>query len=125
MASANDNNPRILFLDIETKLIEVRAFGIRDQYLDLKQIRDIPASARGIHCVGLKWAGERKVTVLSEWEHGYEGMIRGTHEALSEADAVCTYNGASFDLPRLDGQFALLGLGLPPPPTQIDLFKTD
>ena len=48
--------PRILFLDIETKLIEVRAFGIRDQYLDIKQIKDIPASARGIHCVGLKWA---------------------------------------------------------------------
>jgi hypothetical protein len=120
---ANDQ-PRILFLDIETKLIEVRAFGIRDQYLDIKQIRDIPASAKGIQCVGLKWAGERKVRVLSEWEHGYEAMIRGTHEALCEADAVCTYNGASFDLPKLDGQFALLKLGLPPPPTQIDLLKT-
>jgi hypothetical protein len=123
MAHANDN-PRILFLDIETKLIELYAFGIRDQYIDHKQIKDLNASARTIHCVGLKFAGERKVRVLSEWQDGYRGMIEGVHEALCEADAVATYNGAAFDMPKLDGQFALLGLGLPPKPTQIDIYKT-
>jgi hypothetical protein len=116
--------PRILFLDIETKLIEVYSFGIRDQHLSHTQIKNLDASARTVHCVGLKFAGERKVRVLSEWEHGYEAMIAGTHAALCEADAVATYNGASFDLPKLDGQFALLDLGLPPKPTQIDIYKT-
>ena len=120
---ANDN-PRILFLDIESSLIKAYTFNIRDTHITHKQIEDLHRSARTIHCVGLKWAGERKVRVLSEWEHGYEGMIRGVHEALCEADAVATYNGANFDMPKLDGQFALLDLGLPPPPTQIDIYKT-
>jgi hypothetical protein len=117
------NDPRILFLDIETKLVETYTFAIRDQHITHKQIKDLPASGRTIHCVGLKWAGERKVRVLSEWEHGYREMIEGVHEALADADAVATYNGASFDLPRLDGQFALFDMGLPPPPTQIDIYK--
>jgi hypothetical protein len=124
MAHATNDNPRILFLDIETKLIEVYSFGIRDQHIAHTQIKDLDRSARTIHCVGLKWAGERKVRVLSEWTDGYRGMIEGVHEALCEADAVATYNGCSFDLPKLDGQFALLDLGLPPKPTNIDIYKT-
>jgi hypothetical protein len=117
------DEPRILFLDIETKLVELYSFGIRDQHITHKQIKDIPASGRTIHCVGLKWAGERKVRVLSEWEHGYRQMIEATHSALCEADAVCTFNGASFDLPKLEGQFTLLNIELPPKPTQIDIYK--
>jgi hypothetical protein len=108
---ANDNDPRILFLDIETKLVETYTFAIRDQYITHKQIKDIPASGRMIWCVALKWYGQKKVTVLSEWEHGYEGMIAGVHHALCQADAVATYNGAKFDMPKLEGQFALLDMG--------------
>jgi hypothetical protein len=115
--------PRILVLDIETKPTLVYTFGIRDQHIGHKQIRDIPESGRSVLCVGLKWAGERGVKVLSVWEHGFEGMLSAVHEALSEADAVVTYNGASFDIPKLNGQFLLAGLHLPPPPTQIDIYK--
>jgi hypothetical protein len=115
--------PRILVLDIETKLVELYSFGIRDQFVTHKQIKDLAASGRCVHCVGLKWAGEGKTIVISEWEHGYSGMIRRVHEALAEADAVVTYNGASFDMPKLDGQFMLEGLPLPPPPNQIDIYK--
>jgi hypothetical protein len=117
--------PRILVLDIETKLIPVLTFGIREQYLDLKQIVDIEESGRLIHCVGLKWLGEKRVTVLSEWgEGGYAGMIRGVRDMLNEADAVVGFNHESFDMRKLQGQFALEGLDLPKPPTNIDIFKT-
>ena len=115
--------PKILVLDIETKLTEVYTFSIRDTHITHKQIKDLDASARTIHCVGYKWLGERKPTVLSEWEHGYSEMIRRTHALLEEADAVVTYNGASFDIPKLNGQFMLEGIPLPPPLTQIDLYK--
>ena len=118
-----EGKPRILILDIETKLVEAYTFSIRDVHITHKQIKDLNASARMIHCVGYKWVGERKVTVLSEWEHGYSEMIRQTHALLSEADAVVTYNGASFDIPKLNGQFMLEGMALPPPLTQIDLYK--
>jgi hypothetical protein len=118
---ANDN-PRILFLDIETRLFEAYTFGIRDQHITHKQIKN-PEDARNIHCVGLKWAGERKVRVPNEWDDGYRGMLEIVHEALSEADAVATYNGARFDIPKLWGQFAVAKMDPPPPPTQIDIFK--
>lgn len=115
---ANDN-PRILFLDIETKPAIVASFGIRDQHIGHKQI----LKDGGVICVGLRFVGEHKVTVLSEWEHGYSGMIRRVHKALCEADAVATYNGAAFDIPKLMGCFLLEGLAPPPPPVQIDIYK--
>ena len=118
-----EGKPRILILDIETKLVEAYTFSIRDVHITYKQLKDTPASARTIHCVGYKWLGDKRATVLSEWEHGYGEMIRRTHALLSAADAVVTYNGASFDIPKLNGQFMLEGLALPPPLTQIDLYK--
>jgi uncharacterized protein YprB with RNaseH-like and TPR domain len=114
-----NDNPRILFLDIETKPALIYSFGIRDQHITHNQIKE----DGGTICVGLKWAGERKVTVLSEWDHGYRAMLEGVHEALSEADAVATYNGASFDIPKLMGNFLVAGMLPPPPPTQIDIYK--
>ena len=120
MPKETNDNPRILFLDIETKLMEVYSFGIRDQYLQHTQIK----SHGGISCVGLKWHGERKTTVFSEWDHGYGEMLRQVHAALCEADAVATFNGARFDIPKLNGAFLVAGLPPPPPPTQIDIFKT-
>lgn len=112
--------PRILFLDIETALMLIWSFGIYEQNITYKQIAD-DRSGRLVHCVGPKWRGG-KPWVLTEWEHGYSGMIRGVHDALQEADAVVSYNGAKFDMPKLEGQFQLEGLPPPPPPTQIDLY---
>ena len=59
--AANDN-PRILFLDIETKPAIVASFGIRDQHIGHKQI----LKDGGVICVGMKRAGEKKVRVFSE-----------------------------------------------------------
>ena len=48
MDYANENTPRILFLDIETKPAIVASFGIWDQHIGHKQIlRD-----GGVICVG-------------------------------------------------------------------------
>ena len=111
--------PKILFLDIETKPALIYSFGIRDQHINHGQIKE----DGGTICVGLKWSGEKTVKVLSEWEHGYSDMIAETHRYISEADAVATYNGAYFDMPKLMGNFLLEGLSPPPPPTQIDIYK--
>jgi uncharacterized protein YprB with RNaseH-like and TPR domain len=119
MDYAQADTPRILFLDIETKPAIVASFGIRDQHITHKQIiRD-----GGVICTGLKWAGDRRAKVYSDWEHGHAEMLRIVHRHLSEADAVCTFNGASFDLPKLMGEFLIAGLAPPPPPTQIDIYK--
>jgi hypothetical protein len=113
-----NDKPKILFLDIETKPAIVYSFGIRDQHINHGQIKE----DGGTICVGVKWSGERRVRVYSEWEHGYSAMIAEIHRLISEADAVCTYNGAKFDIPKLMGNFLREGLPPPPPPTQIDIY---
>lgn len=112
--------PRILFLDIETKPAIVASFGIRDQHINHGQI----LKDGGVICVGVKWHGERRVTVLSDWDHGHRSMLQQVHEMLHEADAVATYNGAAFDIPKLQGEFLLAGLTAAPPLTQIDIYKS-
>jgi uncharacterized protein YprB with RNaseH-like and TPR domain len=109
-----------LFLDIETKPAIVASFGIRDQHIGHKQI----LKDGGVICVGLKWHGERKAPVYSVWEHGRDAMLQATHDALCEADGVATYNGAAFDLPKLQGEFLLAGMPPAPQVTQIDIYKS-
>jgi hypothetical protein len=115
----SDTQPRILFIDIETKPALIYSFGIRDQHITHGQIKE----DGGVICVGYKWAGERKTTVLTEWELGYSEMIRRTHELLCEADMISSYNGVSFDMPKLMGCFLREGLPPPPPLTQVDIYK--
>jgi hypothetical protein len=117
------DEPRVLVLDIETKLVETVTFGIRDQHLTHRQITN-DDNGRLLHMIGFKLVGERKTTVLCEWhDGGYDRMLEGVHDALSNADAVVSYNGTAFDMPKIEGQFALAGMSLPPAPTQIDLYK--
>lgn len=110
---------KVLFLDIETKPAVVASFGIRDQHITHKQI----LKDGGVICVGLKWADEKRTRVYSEWEHGHQGMLDAVHAALDEADAVATYNGAAFDIPKLQGEFLLAGMPPAPQVTQIDIYR--
>jgi DNA-directed RNA polymerase subunit RPC12/RpoP len=43
---------------------------------------------------------------------------------MAEADAICTWNGVSFDVPILHKEFLLAGLTPPAPSQQLDLLKT-
>lgn len=74
-------------------------------------------------CFCAKWLNEKETIFRSEWEHGTEEMVRTAHRLVSEADAVVTYNGDKFDIPKLMGEFLLAGLQPPPPPTSIDVYK--
>jgi uncharacterized protein YprB with RNaseH-like and TPR domain len=51
-------------------------------------------------------------------------MVRAMHAMLCEADAVVTYNGDKFDIPKLDGEFILEGLPPTPKVASIDVVKT-
>jgi hypothetical protein len=111
---------RILILDIETQPITALVWGLFNQNISLNQIRD----PGGILCVGLKYLGDKNAYLFSKWEHGYEGMITAVHSFLEEADAIITYNGNRFDLPKLRGACAELGLTPPPPVNSIDVYTS-
>lgn len=111
---------KILLLDIETKptLAYVwRAYG--EQNIGVEQI----AEDGGVICVGAKWLGDKETHLFSDWEHGHIQMLEKVHDMMSFADAVVHYNGDRFDLPKLQGEFLLNGLGPTPPCTSIDCIK--
>lgn len=112
---------KVLLLDIETKPAQAyvwRAYG--EQNISVDQLID----SGGVICVGAKWLGEKKTYLYSDWEHGHIEMLIAIHDMLSVADAVVTYNGDRFDLPKLQGEFLLNGLGPTPPCTSIDVIKS-
>lgn len=112
--------PRILLLDIETKPLIVYAWRMYEELNSLEKVID----TGGLLCFAAKWLGEKEKHFYSEWEHGRDVMVKAAHKLLSEADAVVTYNGEKFDLPKLQAEFVMVGTGTPPPLTSIDVYKT-
>ena len=114
------NKPKILFIDIETRPTLAYVWRLWKENIGVEQIVE-PSS---VICFGAKWFRDKSMWFYSDWQHGHENMIEAAHRLLSEADAVVTYNGDRFDLPKLAGEFAVHGLMAPPPPTSIDVIKT-
>jgi len=110
---------KILVLDIETSPSTVYTWGMYDVNISPDQIIE-PSR---ILCVCAHWVGSKSYEFYSLWDDGEESMLKAIHALLNDADAVVTYNGQRFDLPRLQGEFMLAGLPAPPPPTSIDLLK--
>lgn len=110
---------RILTLDIETKPGMSRHFGMFNQNFSLAQVVE-PVQLLSF---GAKWLGDKTVLHFSEWEDGFDGMVRAAHALLTEADVLVTYNGDSFDVKHLAWEFARLGLPRPKPFKTIDLLK--
>ena len=110
---------RVLLIDIETKPATVYVWKLFDVNIGIDQV----VAPSGTICFGAKWLGEKETMFFSEWEHGHAEMIKAAHTLFNEADAIVTYNGDRFDIPKLMGEFLLLGLTPPAPPTSIDVFK--
>lgn len=110
---------KVLLLDIETRPTTAYVWRAWDEVITPEKIID----DGGIICVGAKWLGEKNVDVFSDWEHGHVEMLIAIHEMMSYADAIVTFNGDRFDLPKLQGEFVLNGLGPTPPVTSIDCLK--
>src|SRR5213076_154023 len=73
--------------------------------------------------IGAQWLGEKKVSLLSEWEHGRQGMLEGIHRLFSEADVVAGFNSRSFDTPWVLGELASEVFAPPAPFAQVDLYR--
>jgi DNA polymerase III epsilon subunit-like protein len=111
---------KLLYLDIETSPANVLVWGLFNQNISIDQVLK-PTS---VLCWAAKWHGKKEVMYASSKEQEgpvFNEMIRGIHKLLCEADAVCHYNGKSFDIPRLNQEFLRLKLAPPPTIPQIDL----
>lgn len=112
---------RRLFLDIETSPhITFRwekgskpAFMSEDQLIEPSRML----------CVGWAFAGDREVTVRSEWSGGRRIMLQKVRDAIDEADVIVHYNGALFDVPHLNREFIEHGIAPPSPFLTVDLWR--
>ena len=111
--------PKILYFDLEWKPAKAYVWKMWDENISPDQLLD----PGGMLCFSANWSGDKNYIFYSEWEHGHETMVRALHALMSDADAVVTYNGDKYDIPKANGEFLLLGLPPAPPVTSIDLLK--
>ena len=97
---------KCLVLDIETSPLLVYVWQLKDQYVDVSQLKEDSK----IIAWGAKWLGASNT---------YYRDLRDTHERsilltlrglLEEADIVITQNGVTFDWRKINARFMLLGL---------------
>jgi hypothetical protein len=113
------SKPKILVLDIETAPAQAYVWGLFDQNIGLNQIIK---PSRVIMC-GMKWVGEGKPVIYDERDDSHD-MWYCIYKNMVAADAIVTYNGNRFDLPKLRGELILRDYDPLPPVTSIDLLRT-
>ena len=111
---------KILVLDIEWAPATAYVWKMWDENISPEQLID----EGGLLCFGAHWRGSKEWQFYSRWDDGDAAMAKAAYTLLSEADAVVTYNGNKYDLPKLRGHLLLHGIPDSPPPTSIDLLKT-
>ncbi|KGQ19900.1 Phage exonuclease [Lysobacter dokdonensis DS-58] len=110
---------RILCIDIETRPMESRHWGLWGQNIAISQIQ----KPDGLLCFAAQFVGERKVHYASQWDDGERGMVRAAHKLLDEADVVMGWNSQKFDVPWLQRCFIEHKLHRPSPFKQLDLMR--
>lgn len=110
---------KILHLDIETAPNKVYSWGLWNQNIAINQIVESGYTM----CWAAKWHGERGVMFNSIHHSSEIEMLEEIFELINEADAVVHYNGEKFDMPTLNREFLIHGLGVPDPYHHIDLLK--
>jgi RNase_H superfamily len=113
------HEPKILALDIEWAPALAYVWRMYDENISPDQLID----HGGMLCVCASWVGSNKFMFWSKWEHGREGMAKAMLDLLTKADAVISYNGIKYDLPKITGEILLAGLSPPPKVAHIDLLK--
>lgn len=112
-------NSKILHIDIEWAPATIYVFDPWNVHVTPEHVID----DGGLLCFCAHWHGSKEFQFYSDWDDGQEGMAKAALKLLSEADAVITYNGDKYDIPKLRGAMVLAGITPPPPPTSIDLIK--
>lgn len=112
--------PRLLYLDIEWRAVKAYVWRAWDENIQPAQIIE----DGGLLCICFKFSDQKEYQFYSDWTHTKEEMLYATREAILEADAVITYNGDKYDLPKISGELLRHGLDPLPPVTSIDLIKT-
>jgi hypothetical protein len=110
---------KVLYIDIETAPATAYVWGMFKQNIGVKQLIRPPR----VMCFAAKWRGKKKMEFSAEWGAGQLEMIEHAWRLLDEADVVVHYNGITFDVPHLNGEFATRSIIPPAPFQQLDMLR--
>lgn len=74
-------------------------------------------------CYGFKFYGKDERTVVVDERVGRDEMLYSLWNYLDLTDMLISYNGQSFDTPKVNSEFMKMGLGPPSPFKEIDLYR--
>lgn len=107
---------KILLLDIENTPNLAWVWQAKTDYVNYKML----LKERELLCLSWKWYQDP----FTYWyRKGDDDMLPAAHDAMSQADAIITFNGLKHDIPILTDEFLRNNLFLPPDTKQIDLIR--
>ena len=120
-----DNKTKILVLDIETSLMQVYVWDIKDQYINPGQIK------KDWHLMAwaAKWLDEPASKAIYRDQRNAKSiendkaLLIDLWKLLDEADIVITQNGKNFDGPKLNARFIMHGMKPPSPYRHLDTYQ--
>lgn len=119
------SNLRTLVLDIETAPMTVYVWQLKDQYVDLKQLK----TDWYIIAWGAKWLGDPPSKLIYRSQQNARNLeddraiLGELWQLLNQADVVLTQNGAKFDGPKINARLILQGFRPPKPYKHCDVYK--
>lgn len=119
------NKLRCLVFDIETAPMLAYIWNLKDQYVDMNQIK----SDWYVLAWGAKWLGDPPSKIIYRDQRNAKdieddrAILKELWNLLNEADVVVSQNGEKFDAPKLNARFITHGMNPPKPYRHIDTFK--
>lgn len=119
------SEPKLLTLDIETSPHEGYFWRMFDENIQLAFLK----RPSRIISVGRHFLGDKHAVKYDDvWPHTSEFrrrvMLKRVYADMAKADALITFNGRKFDVPKLNGEFLLAGFKPLPPIPHIDVYLT-
>lgn len=109
---------KLILWDVESSPNTAYTFQTYKAFIQPAQI----ITPSRIMCWSAKQYGSKTIAYADE-RAGHKKMIQELHAYLSDADALISYNGTSFDTKMLNAEFVQYGMKPLPPFKQIDLYR--
>lgn len=123
MKNKKEEGPKILILDIETSPLITYTWGLFDQNINLNQLKEdwhlLAVSAKWLGRKDIFYQDQRNVKDIS---NDFK-LTQKMWELLDECDIVITFNGAHFDIKKLNSRFIIHGMRPPSSFKHIDVLK--
>lgn len=113
--------PKVLILDIETRPMLAKVWGLYDQNIALNQIVD----EGGIFSWSAKWIGSKEVIYkdVKGNKKKEKELLKPMWKLMDEADIIIGQNSDSFDIKKLNAKFLEYKMGSPSEYKKIDTMK--